>query len=256
MTANPASPSEDPKARPNAPVTRRSFIKLAAMAIGAPAALELLSACSPATPATSPTAPAAAGSGAPQPTAGSGAPQPTAAPAAKAASSFKPPIMVQPVDPETLDPHFGESGIGMNVLDNLMETLVNYDRNMNLVPVLAESWQVMDDKVTWRFKLRQNVKFQNGEPFNAEAVKFTIDRTLNADLRSKGLNDPFPSRSGVTKVNVIDPYTVELVLKEPNIILPVFLTFLYILEPKYYSSKSLQETALRPMGTGPWRVTD
>jgi peptide/nickel transport system substrate-binding protein len=206
----------------------------------------LLQACAPATPAA-PTA-------APQPAAG----QPTTAPAGKPAPSaaLKTPIVTQGVDPETLDPHFGESGISANIFQNNFETLVHYDRKMNVVPVLAESWQVLDDKVTWRFKLRQNVKFQNGEPFNAESVKFTIERTMNEDLRKQGLNDPFPSRSGITRVNVVDPSTVDLVLKEPNIVLPVFLTFLYMLEPKYYAAKSPQETALAPIGTGPWQVTE
>ena len=74
-----------------------------------------------------------------------------------------------------------------------MEALIGYDKDMNPVPLLAESWQILDDKVTWRFKLRQNVKFHNGEPFNAEAVKFTIERTMNEDLRKQGLNDPFPA---------------------------------------------------------------
>src|SRR5438093_8504797 len=224
--------------------TRRRFLARAGVVLGAPALIGLLQACAPAAP-SAPAAPAA------QP--------PTAAPASKAAapgsgsSSFKTPIVTQGVDPETLDPHFGESGISANVFQNSFETLVHYDRKMNIVPVLAESWQVLDDKVTWRFKLRQNVKFQNGEPFTAEAVKFTIERTMNEDLRKQGLNDPFPGRSGITKVNVVDPSTVDLVLKEPNIILPVFLTFLYILEPKYYASKSPQDTALAPMGTGPWQ---
>jgi peptide/nickel transport system substrate-binding protein len=220
--------------------SRRRFLMRAAGVLSAPALLGLLQACAPAAPS----APAA------QPT--------TAAPASKAAapSSFKTPIITQGVDPETLDPHFGESGISANVFQNSFETLVHYDRKMNIVPVLAESWQVLDDKVTWRFKLRQNVKFQNGEPFTAESVKFTIERTMNEDLRKQGLNDPFPSRSGITKVNVVDPNTVDLVLKEPNIVLPVFLTFLYMLEPKYYASKSPQETALTPMGTGPWQVTE
>jgi peptide/nickel transport system substrate-binding protein len=229
--------------------TRRRFLVRAAAVLGAPALVGLLQACAPAAP-SAPAAPAA------QPT--------TAAPASKAAApvsgsgsnSFKTPIVTQGVDPETLDPHFGESGISANVFQNSFETLVHYDRKMNIVPVLAESWQVLDDKVTWRFKLRQNVKFQNGEPFTAEAVKFTIERTMNEDLRKQGLNDPFPSRSGITRVNVVDPGTVDLVLKEPNIVLPVFLTFLYILEPKYYASKSPQETALAPMGTGPWQVTE
>ena len=220
--------------------SRRRFLVRAAAVVGAPALIGLLQACAP----TAPSAPAA------QPT--------TVAPASKAAppSTFKTPIVTQGVDPETLDPHFGESGISANVFQNSFETLVHYDRKMNIVPVLAESWQVLDDKVTWRFKLRQNVKFQNNEPFTAESVKFTIERTMNEDLRKQGLNDPFPSRSGITRVNMVDPSTVDVVLKEPNIVLPVFLTFLYILEPKYYSSKSPQETALAPMGTGPWQVSE
>src|SRR5918911_5443650 len=195
-----------------------------------PAVLGALEACAPAAPVAGP----------------------TAASKAAAPTSAKPPIVTQGVDPETLDPHYGESGVIGNVLNNVLEPLMQYDRQMNIVPALAESWQVQDDKVTWRFKLRQNVKFQNGEPFNADAVKFTVERTMDADLRSKGLNDPFPSRSGVTKVNVVDPFTVDMVLKEPNIVMPVFLTFLYILGPKHYTSKSPQDTAVQPMGTGPW----
>src|ERR1051326_7612690 len=217
--------------------SRRGLLRRAATLLAVPAVVGALEACAPAAPSAS---------------------SPTAAPGgAKAApSSAKPPIVTQGVDPETLDPHYGESGPIGNVLNNTLEPLMHYDRQMNIVPVLAESWQVQPDQVTWRFKLRQNVKFQNGEAFNADAVKFTVDRTMDADLRARGLNDPFPSRSSVTKVNVIDPYTVDMVLKEPNIVMPVFLTFLYILEPKYYTSKSIQETALQPMGTGPWRVTE
>ena len=213
--------------------SRRHFLQRTAPLLAMPAVLGALQACTPAAPSAGPTG------------AGKTAP-----------ASVAPPIVTQGVDPETLDPHFGESGPIGNVLNNVLEPLVHYDRNMNIVPVLAESWQVQPDQVTWRFKLRQNVKFQNGEPFNADAVKFTVERTMDADLRAKGLNDPFPSRSGVTKVNVVDPSTLDMVLKEPNIVMPVFLTFLYILEPKYYAAKSPQETSVQPVGTGPWRVTD
>jgi peptide/nickel transport system substrate-binding protein len=208
------------------------LLQRAATLLAVPAVLGALEACAPTGPGAAPAA------------------------ARPSAASFKTPIVTQGVDPETLDPHFGESGVIGNVLNNVLEPLVHYDRNMTIVPLLAESWQVQPDQVTWRFKLRQNVTFQNGEPFNAEAVKFTVDRTMDPDARAKGLNDPFPSRSGVTQVNVVDPYTVDMVLKEPNIVMPVFLTFLYILEPKHYTAKTFQETALQPMGTGPWRVTE
>lgn len=242
-------------ARPRA-FSRRSVVKLAAGTVGAQCVAALLAACGGSAAPTPTGAPV--GTVATNSAAGTVNSQPGAASPTKSASAakFKAPIVTQGVDPETLDPHFGESGISANIYQNCFETLIHYDRKMNLVPILAESWQVMDDKVTWRFKLRQNVKFQNGEPFTADAVKFTIDRTMDAGLRAKGLNDPFPDRSGITKVNVIDPNTVDLVLKEPNIVLPVFLTFLYMLEPKYYAAKSIQETALKPMGTGPWQVTN
>lgn len=172
------------------------------------------------------------------------------------AQAQKPPTLVQGVDPETLDPHFGESGVMANVLSNVFEALVNYDRRMRLVPVLAESYEVLSDKVTWRFRLREGVKFHNGRPFNAEAVKFTIDRTMDPTLRRQGLNDPFPARSGVTQVRIVNTSTVDIVLAKPNIIFPVFAYFLYILEPNYYSTKSPRETAVAPVGTGPWKVDE
>jgi peptide/nickel transport system substrate-binding protein len=79
---------------------------------------------------------------------------------------------------------------------------------------------------------------------------------MNADLRSQGLNDPFPQRSGVQSVNVVDEFTAQMVLSAPNIVLPVFVTFVYMLEPGYYTETSIQETALSPVGTGPYRVTE
>jgi peptide/nickel transport system substrate-binding protein len=173
------------------------------------------------------------------------------------ALAASPPVVVmQGVDPETLDPQFGESGVMANVLGNTVEALVAYDRKMNLVPLLAESYRVLDDKRTWRVVLRQGIKFHNGRPFDVEAVKFTVDRTLDPKMRAQGLNDPFPSRSGVAQVNIVDARTVDIVLHEPNVIFPVFLSFLYILEPRYYASTPPPRTAVAPVGTGPWIVTE
>jgi ABC-type transport system substrate-binding protein len=174
--------------------------------------------------------------------------------AARAWAAATPVVLMQGVDPETLDPHFGESGVMANVLSNVVEPLVWYDRQMNLVPFLAESYRVLDDKVTWRFVLRQGIKFQNGRPFDADAVKFTVERTLDPKLRAQGLNDPFPSRSGIVRVNVQNATTVDLVLKAPNVITPVFLTFLYILEPSYYASTPPERTAVRTLANPFLRV--
>jgi peptide/nickel transport system substrate-binding protein len=245
---------------PRRALTRRSFL---VGLTGTGVAFGLVAACAPtppAAPTSAPAAPAKPAEAAKPAESKPAAPaaQATTAPAVKPVSNAKPPTLVHNSgsDPTTLDPHFGESSVMASVLGQSMEALVGYDKDMNPVPLLAESWQVMDDKVTWRFKLRQNVKFQNGEPFNAEAVKFTIDRTMNEDLRKQGLNDPFPSRSGIQKAEVKDANTIDLVLKQPNVILPIFLGFLYILEPKYYTATAIKDTALKPIGTGPYKVTE
>lgn len=213
-------------------LTRRSLLRNVALAAGGMVATSALAGCA----TVAPSAPA------------------TSAPAVIVKQ--KPVILLQGVDPESLDPQFGESGISAAVYVNTIESLVQYNRNMELVPLLCESYQVLDDNVTWRWKLREGVTFWNGQPFNAESVKFTVERTMNEELRQQGLNDPFPSRTGIQEVIIQDNYTVDMVLAEPNIVMPVFTYFLYMLEPSYYSSKTPQETALMPMGTGPYMVTD
>lgn len=249
--------------RCGAAVTRRRFLG----GVGALGAGALLAACGGSTPTPAPAPASAPAALAPAsspvaPAAPAAAPPPQASPAAQAPArqpaNAKPPTLVHfgGQDPTTLDPQFGESSIMGSTLEHALEALIGYDDQMNPKPLLAESYSALDDKVTWRIKLRQGVKFHNGEPFNAEAVKFTVERTMDANLRGQGLNDPFPSRSGIQKAVIQDPYTIDLVLKEPNVIMPIFLGFLYMLEPKYYSSTPIAETALKPVGTGPFRITE
>ena len=200
-------------------------------------------------PAQQPAAPAA-------PTQAPVAP-PTQAAAAKPAApatakDSKPFVISQGVDVETLDPQFAESGALGNILTNMFDYLVTYDEKMNLVPAAAESWQLLPDKVTYQFKLRKGIKFWNGEPLDAKAVKFTIDRMLNQDLRKQGLNDPFPGRVGLDRAEIVDDYTVNLVVKKPTILFPVYLTFVTILAPDYYTKNTPQQTAIKPMGSGPY----
>lgn len=160
--------------------------------------------------------------------------------------------VIQGMDPVTLDPQFAESSPLSNVLYLMFDRIVALDRDVNVKPMIAESFAPLEDKKTWRIKLRKGIRFWNGKPLNANAVKFTIDRMSDEKLRKQGLNDPFPKRAGLDHVKVIDDYTVDIVLKKPNIIFPLFLQFVHILEPSYYSTHSPQETAIKPMGSGPW----
>ena len=225
-------------------ISRRKFLRNTGLLAGGAIASTALAACAPAgAPEASQPTPTTAT----QPT-----PTTVAQPTPTVIVQQEPIVLLEATEPVTLDPQFGESGVSANVFGNIFEALTDFNRALEFKPRLAESYEVLDDKVTWRFKLREGVQFWNGEPFNAEAVKFTVERTLDEELRSQGLNDPFPERTGIQKVVIQDNYTVDLVLEQPTIVFPVFVHFLYMLEPNYYSSRSIEETAVAPMGTGPW----
>jgi peptide/nickel transport system substrate-binding protein len=134
----------------------------------------------------------------------------------------------------------------------MFDTIVALDRDVTVQPSLAETFTLLEDKKTYRIKIRKGVKFWNGKPLNAHAAKYTFDRMFDQALRKQGLNDPFPKRVGLERVDLIDEYTIEMVLKKPNIIFPLFLSMVQILEPDYYSNHTPQETAIKPMGSGPW----
>ena len=63
------------------------------------------------------------------------------------------------------------------------ETLTQFDEKMNIQPWLAESWEISDDKLTWTFKIR-DVKFSNGRPLTAEAVKASLERSFKKNNRA------------------------------------------------------------------------
>lgn len=96
------------------------------------------------------------------------------------------------------------------VLNNVYETLLKYDPfTKEFENVLAESYTVSDDMLTWTFKLRQGVKFHDGTDFNAEAVKYSVDRTKEIAKGASFIWDV------VDSVNVVDAYTAEFKLNNP-----------------------------------------
>jgi peptide/nickel transport system substrate-binding protein len=113
-------------------------------------------------------------------------------------------------DPDNLDPTTAGSYVGRIVLAAMCDKLFDIDASLNIVPQLALSHATSEDGKTVTIKLRPNVKFHDGEPFDAEAVKFTLDRdmTMQGSLRKAEL-------SQVDKVEVADPLTVRLLLKAP-----------------------------------------
>src|SRR5205085_11689494 len=113
-------------------------------------------------------------------------------------------------DPDNLDPTTAGSYVGRIVLAAMCDKLFDIDEKLNIVPQLALSHETSADGKTVTIKLRPNVKFHDGEPFNAEAVKFTLDRhmTMEASKRQAEL-------SQIDKVEVADPLTIRLLLTAP-----------------------------------------
>src|SRR5438132_3954486 len=153
-----------------------------------------------------------------------------------------------PWTPENLDPTMNLSSIRATVGVSIFDSLVGRDADQRIVPQLAESWKLLDDN-TWQLRLRRGVVFHDGEPFNAEAVRFTVQRVLDPEQKS-------PNRatiSEITRVDVVDDLTVNLVTKPSYAPLLNRLIDFPILPPKYTAEKGNAAFARRPVGTGPFR---
>ena len=133
---------------------------------------------------------------------------------------------------------------------NVTEGLVTTDDDGNVIPELAESYELMDDQVTWRFHLREGITFHNGEPFNAEAVKFSLDRISGEEFGSLIAN----YFSDYATATVVDDHTVDIMTGQPS---PDFLAVLTSAQmvPPVYTAKYPNAQNDNPIGTGPYTFT-
>jgi peptide/nickel transport system substrate-binding protein len=146
-----------------------------------------------------------------------------------------------------LDPTGGAaSSIAEVTLYNIYETLTRINPDGSVTPLLAESWEVSPDLTTYTFKLRKGVKFQNGEPFNAQAVKFSFDRAGS----EKSTNKDKRTFANLT-TSVVDDHTVVILTKEIDPDFPFLLgqATAVIVEPK-----SADTNMTKPVGTGPFQL--
>lgn len=146
-------------------------------------------------------------------------------------------------EPSGLDPHLHADFHTTILLRNLYESLVAFDRNMHLVPALAESWENPDDLV-WRFRLRRDVRFHDGKPFDAEDVRFSLDR-----VRGRPESPTAGRLVAIESVRVVDAHTVEVITSTPYPILLNKLASLAIVPAG--SPPEIHH----PIGTGPYRLT-
>ena len=121
----------------------------------------------------------------------------------------------QGADPRGLDPALVDDGESSKPIVQMYEGLTQFgDSNTEVEPCLAESWEISDDGLTYTFKLKQGVKFHDGTDFNAEAVKYNIDRqTIN---KTEDMLYADFVYGDVAECNVIDDYTVEIKLTKAS----------------------------------------
>ena len=107
----------------------------------------------------------------------------------------------------SFDPLTSGAYADREVFYNMYDSLVAIDTNLKIIPALAESWDIPDPK-TYIFHLRKDVKFHDGTDFNADAVKFNLNRYLTDPKSVRG-----PEINSIQTIDVVDPYTVKLTLK-------------------------------------------
>ncbi|MDH2354189.1 ABC transporter substrate-binding protein [Bradyrhizobium sp. SSUT18] len=155
-------------------------------------------------------------------------------------------------DPDILDPSIGRTYVGRIVFSAFCDKLFDIDEKLNIVPQLALSHETSADGKEMTIKLRPNVKFHDGEPLDAEAAKFSIERhmTLPTSFRKSEL-------ASVDHVEVVDPLTIKLVLKTPYSPLIAQLTDRsgMMVSPKA-AKEAGDKFGLHPVCAGPYKFVE
>jgi peptide/nickel transport system substrate-binding protein len=161
-------------------------------------------------------------------------------------------------DLNALDPYTLNESFTLGALGNVYEGLTKRDKDLKIVPGLAERWEIVDP-LKWRFYLRKGVKFHGGEDFTADDVVFSTERMHSPGSQMK-------SRAPATMKSVkVDDHTVDFVLTSPNPILHAEWDTWYMMSKKWAeangavqaqmsSATSLNPFALKSNGTGPFTI--
>ncbi len=152
-------------------------------------------------------------------------------------------------DPLTLDPHKQFSEKNHTIVQQIYEGLVRFGPNGEIQPTLAVSWKRMDP-LRMRFKLRPGVRFHNGEPFDAEAVRFSLQRYQDPATGFPGLG----FIQSLETVKIIDPLTIDIVTRIPDgLLLNRLAWHMLVVPPSYVQGGPPELLSERPVGTGPFR---
>jgi glutathione transport system substrate-binding protein len=160
----------------------------------------------------------------------------------------------------TTDPYDANDTLSQAMAKSFYEGLYGFDKDMKMIPVLAESYDVSKDGLVYTLKLRHGVKFHDGTDFKADAVKVNLDRVTNPDnkLKRYGLYN-----NNIEKTEVVDDYTARITLKTPfsPFIAQLAHPSTVMISPAALKQWGNKDIAFHPVGTGPfkfveWKSTD
>jgi peptide/nickel transport system substrate-binding protein len=157
-------------------------------------------------------------------------------------------------EPPTLDPHASPSAVTYQIIASVTENLLYRGPDGKLTPWLAESWTTSRDGRSVIFRLRRDVKFHDGTPFNADAVKFNFDRIVDPKFKAGGAR---AALAGYAGSKVLDEFTVQVTFETPY---APFLNAAAAGVLSLVSPKAVRETGdqvhTHPVGTGPFMIRD
>ncbi len=155
----------------------------------------------------------------------------------------------------SIDPHFHNLSPNNNIAQHIFDTLVQQDERQRLKPGLAESWKVLEDGLTWEFKLRKGVKYHDGSDFTADDVAFTVQRAPNVPNS--------PSSYGIylatiKETVVVDPFTIRFKTATPYPLFPTDISNIFIVSKKIAEKAATADydSGKATIGTGPFKLAD
>jgi peptide/nickel transport system substrate-binding protein len=173
-----------------------------------------------------------------------------AVPAAAQTTQKRELIVGQGGDVALFDPHMSTSSNEIRVSFNIFDNLTSRHPDGQLHPGLASEWK-STAPTTWSFKLRQGVKWHNGDPFSSADAKFSVERTYDPAVKAR-VSTVFPT---IERIEAPDPVTLVIHTKNPDPLLPARLAFYggQIVPKKYLEQVGADTFNQKPVGTGPVR---
>src|SRR3569623_212787 len=155
----------------------------------------------------------------------------------------------------TTDPYDANDTLSQAMAKSFYEGLYGFDKDMKMIPVLAESYDVSKDGLVYTLKLRRGVKFHDGTDFKADAVKGNLERVLNPEnkLKRYGLYN-----NNIAKIEAVDDYTARITLKTPfsPFIAQLAHPSTVMISPAALKLRGSKDIAFHPVGTGPFKIVE